>query len=180
MATVIVGAGIIGSATAFYLSQPPSNLEPSSIHLVEASPKLFDSASGYAAGFLAKNWFSPASARLGVLSFDLHRQLANAHGGHEKWGYSSSTAYSLVGQSGEKGYAWCRDGNSRAEAAGSDALEVEDGPRWLTGRDGKRLEIISDEGTTAQVCVFLTVIKTRHCLIHSLQHALYKPAESLD
>ena len=155
MATVIIGAGIIGSSTAFYLSQSPSSLDPSSIHLVEASPKLFDSASGYAAGFLAKDWFSPASSQLGALSFDLHQELAREYGGCEKWGYSSSTAYSLVGQSGEKGYAWCRDGNSRAEAAGSEAQEVEDGPRWLTGRDGRMVEVISDEGTTAQVCVSL-------------------------
>ena len=164
MATVIIGAGIIGSSTAFYLSQSPSNLDPSSIHLVEASPKLFDSASGYAAGFLAKDWFSPASAEIGALSFDLHRELAQKHGGHEKWGYSSSTAYSLVGQSGEKGYAWCRDGNSRAEAAGSEALEVEDGPRWLTSRDGRSVEVISDEGTTAQVCVFLVNTQTSLCI----------------
>jgi glycine/D-amino acid oxidase-like deaminating enzyme len=52
--TVIVGAGIIGCATAYYLSRT-GNTKPDTIHLVEASPELFASASGRAAGFLASD-----------------------------------------------------------------------------------------------------------------------------
>src|SRR4051794_19166928 len=51
MAIVIVGGGIIGTATAYYLSESHSN--PSSIHIIESAPRLFASASGYAGGFLA-------------------------------------------------------------------------------------------------------------------------------
>ena len=50
--TVIVGAGIIGCATAYYMSRS-GNTKPDTIHLVEASPELFASASGKAAGFCA-------------------------------------------------------------------------------------------------------------------------------
>ena len=56
MATVIIGGGIIGTAVAFYLSESSDN--PSSIHVIESAPRLFASASGYAGGFLAKDWFS--------------------------------------------------------------------------------------------------------------------------
>lgn len=50
--TVIIGAGIMGCATAYYLSQSPDT-KPDTIHLIEASPELFASASGRAAGFVA-------------------------------------------------------------------------------------------------------------------------------
>ncbi|TKA59715.1 hypothetical protein B0A55_11695, partial [Friedmanniomyces simplex] len=74
--TVIIGAGIIGCATAYYLSRS-GNTKPDTIHLVEASPELFASASGKAAGFLASDWFGPPTASLGALSFRLHKELAD-------------------------------------------------------------------------------------------------------
>lgn len=52
--TIILGAGIIGCATAFYLSTS-TNARPEKIHLIEASPELFASASGKAGGFLASD-----------------------------------------------------------------------------------------------------------------------------
>ena len=93
--TVILGAGIIGTSTAYYLSQSPTT-PPESIHLIESSPRLFASASGYAAGFLASDWFSTPTASLGALSFRLHKELAEAHNGAEEWGYSRSTGTSMV------------------------------------------------------------------------------------
>lgn len=50
--TVIIGAGIVGCATAYYLSRS-GHTKPDAIHLIEASPELFASASGKAGGFLA-------------------------------------------------------------------------------------------------------------------------------
>ena len=90
--TVILGAGIIGLSSAHSLAHiaPPDHR----IHLVEAAPQLFSSASGKAAGFLAKDWFSPAAAPLGALSFELHRALAEQHNGRTRWGYSESVSYS--------------------------------------------------------------------------------------
>lgn len=161
--TVIVGAGIIGVSTAYYLSQ---HQHPSSIHLVEASPELFSSASGYAGGFLAKDWFAPSVAALGALSFEEHCRLAEQHGGREKWGYSPaicvSYAASIAARDSQKrGDDWLRDGTSRADAAPVvlDSLSGKT-PTWLRRVDGDHVELISDEGTTAQVdplllCKFL-------------------------
>lgn len=153
MATVIVGAGIIGSATAYYLSEFPSTTSPSSIHLIESCPDLFASASGYAAGFLARDWFAGSVASLGALSFDLHKQLAEENNGLEKWGYSRSTGTSLIAKRGERGEAWCRDGNSRADAAGEHQFVSGKGPAWLTQRDNGKVEVISEGDSTAQVFV---------------------------
>jgi glycine/D-amino acid oxidase-like deaminating enzyme len=52
MDTVIIGSGIIGLSTAFYLSES-TGTPPENIHLVDSAEELFECASGYAAGFLA-------------------------------------------------------------------------------------------------------------------------------
>lgn len=167
MGTAIIGAGIIGLATAFYLSE---SVDPSSIHLIETTPTLFSSASGYAGGFLAEDWFSASSAELGILSFAEHKRLAEKYNGTEKWGYSRSTGttytpsrVSETGKTGERTRAqdvWCREGGSRAEVAPQQASDgisdyVEDDepnhPKWLSRTHGDKVDIISEEGTTAQV-----------------------------
>ncbi|KAL8707666.1 MAG: hypothetical protein Q9220_007328 [cf. Caloplaca sp. 1 TL-2023] len=158
MTTVIIGAGIIGVSTAYFLSQLKTR--PTDIHLIESSPDLFASASGYAAGFLARDWFSHASASLGKLSFDLHRKIAQEHNGFEKWGYSRSTATSLaetVGDGAEED--WLGEGTSRAKAAKRIAENDDTRPIWLDPRHG-RPDIIDKGDGTAQVdpyalCQFL-------------------------
>jgi glycine/D-amino acid oxidase-like deaminating enzyme len=164
MATVILGTGIIGVSTAYYLSQMVS---PSTIHLVEASPTLFASASGYAGGFLAKDWFSQPVTDLGALSFQEHKKLAEAYDGGEKWGYSRSQGASYTTAEGssttgrERGDEWLRQGGSRANAAAEgmsvfiDDEDNEEGIEgelaWLRRIKGSRVEIISEEGSLAQV-----------------------------
>ena len=101
--TVIIGAGIMGLSTAYYLSES-GNTKPDTIHLIEASPELFASASGKAAGFVAGDWFGPATASLGALSFRLHQELAEKHNGHANWGYSPSTGTSFVPSSPIRGH----------------------------------------------------------------------------
>jgi glycine/D-amino acid oxidase-like deaminating enzyme len=151
-ATVILGAGIIGTSTAYYHSK---HQPPQSIHLVEASPELFASASGYAGGLLAKDWFSPAVAELGALSFDEHRKLAEKEDGATKWGYSRSTAASLAnsGSSGgpkkeKKGRA---DGASRADEAIGGGPSACVSPPWLWTGEGDQVELIGEEGNVAQM-----------------------------
>ena len=155
MSTVIIGAGIIGCSTAFYLSQSPSATPPSDIHLIESSPELFASASGYAAGFLARDWFSSSSASLGALSFDLHKELAEQNRGAESWGYSRSIGTSMVEANGKRGDEWLRDGTSRAEVVATHEFEHGYGPAWLTQSKNGRVEIISQDDSTAQVYVKL-------------------------
>ncbi|TKA72837.1 hypothetical protein B0A55_06047 [Friedmanniomyces simplex] len=52
-AVVILGGGIIGFSIAYYLSQDPHY--KGRIHVVDAADRLFESASGYAGGFLARD-----------------------------------------------------------------------------------------------------------------------------
>ncbi|GCB27001.1 splicing factor U2AF 23 kDa subunit [Aspergillus awamori] len=152
MPTVILGGGIIGSSIAYYLSQSQPQEE---IHVIESASELFCSASGYAAGFLAKDWFAPSLAPLGELSFNLHESLAAEHGGRQKWGYMKGVALSLGSVSnkgGARGDDWLRAGTSRAEtAAGTSQYGEPQVPEWLTQQQGAKVEQISDKDTTGQV-----------------------------
>ncbi len=156
MSTVIIGAGVIGTSTAYYLSQTSKN----TIHLVEASPQLFASASGYAAGFLARDWFTSSLSELGQLSFDLHKQLAEENNGHMLWGYSQSTGTSLAESVGKNGADWLMEGVSRSTAAARSSNNSSGNrPAWLS--PGPDLDVMSDGSTTAQWYIlpifFLTV-----------------------
>lgn len=162
--TVIIGAGIIGCSTAYYLSRSEQT-RSDSIHLVEASPELFSSASGKSGGFVAEDWFGPATASLGALSFRLHKELAEEFGGYGQWGYSRSTGTSLVDGGGdgegEEEEDWLAEGASRAQAAGLHEYAGQDtGPSWLKRRRGDTVETLSEPGGVAQVdplrlCQFL-------------------------
>ncbi|KAL4812307.1 FAD dependent oxidoreductase [Aspergillus spinulosporus] len=154
MPTIILGGGIIGSSIAYYLSkQNPSGA--SQIHIIESSNTLFSSASGYAAGFLAKDWFEPSLLPLGEYSFALHESLAAEHGGDKKWGYMKGTALSLgstdAGSGGARGDDWLRSGTSRAETATMKPVVLEQGPEWLTKQKATAIEKISEGGSVAQV-----------------------------
>ncbi|KAK6206154.1 hypothetical protein LQW54_007875 [Pestalotiopsis sp. IQ-011] len=141
---VVLGAGIIGVSTAYYLAQHQA---PSSIHLVDPSPEPFASASGYAGGFLARDWFSAPTAELGALSFDEHRKLAEAEDGGRKWGYARSTPISLTqGKSrGRKVVATGRADTATSKRSNGIA------PAWLYSGGDDKVEAIGDEGTVAQV-----------------------------
>ena len=155
--TVILGAGIIGVSTAYYLSQ---SVPGSSVHLIDTSPELFASASGKAGGFLAADWFGPASAPLGLLSFKLHKQLADEYDGAGKWGYARSTGASFAesedtvsddDDENSKEGEWLEGGRSRAEVAGTHEFSEGDGPAWLMRRKGDGYDVISADETVAQV-----------------------------
>jgi len=172
MSTVILGGGIIGLSTAYYLSQSRPTSTQAAIHILDSSSTLLTSASGYAGGFVALDWFSAPVAPLGALSFALHRDLAEQHDGRRKWGYGASTAYSMsveqvgVG-SGEKGGDWLLDGTSRSTVAKGTGNEEEeemlnaDGtPAWVASQQGGSLEVIGRVGGCAnieprQLCEFL-------------------------
>ena len=174
MSTVIIGAGIIGTSTAYYLSQTSKN----AIHLVEASSQLFASASGYAAGFLARDWFSPYLSGLGELSFDLHKQLAEEHNGHVRWGYSQSTGTSLAETVGKNGADWLMEGVSRSTAAARSPNSSGNRPAWLS--PGPDLDLMSDGSTTAQwyirpiflpvepICSAISVTSSQLYLLHTI------------
>ncbi|KAF2688407.1 FAD dependent oxidoreductase [Lentithecium fluviatile CBS 122367] len=81
---VIVGGGIIGATTAYFLSHHEKfDRERDSITLLEAT-KLAGGASGKAGGLLAL-WAYPNC--IVPLSYRLHKELAERHNGAERWGY---------------------------------------------------------------------------------------------
>jgi glycine/D-amino acid oxidase-like deaminating enzyme len=81
---VIIGGGIIGSCTAYYLTRHPT-YDPNihSITLLEANA-IASGASGKAGGLLAK-WAYPTE--LVDLSWRLHESLAAEHVGEKIWGF---------------------------------------------------------------------------------------------
>jgi glycine/D-amino acid oxidase-like deaminating enzyme len=176
MTTIILGSGIIGLSTAYYLSlslsQDPRN-PLTQIHLIDSSPTLFASASGCAGGFLARNWFSPPVASLGALSFELHRKLALEHGGEGRWGYAPTRVYGLSAsertggskrevESNGDGEAWITDGTSRARVAPAtiSAVNPDGSPAVWTPQPGGTLDPMSSPDDCAQIeprelCEFL-------------------------
>ncbi|PTB64682.1 FAD dependent oxidoreductase, partial [Trichoderma citrinoviride] len=160
--TVILGSGVIGLSTAYYLLQHQPG---STIHLVDSANELFASASGFAGGFLAKDWFRPELTPLAELSFEEHRKLAEQENGRENWGYAKSVTVSyepdgpLLG--GKRGEDWLLEGTSRAGVVDT-RREHEDGevPEWLRRTEGDSVRVIDDGSGTAIVdplrfCKFL-------------------------
>ncbi|KAK4242281.1 FAD dependent oxidoreductase [Achaetomium macrosporum] len=81
---VVVGGGIIGCTTAYFLTRHPKfNPALHTITLLEAS-SIAAGASGKAGGLLAL-WAYPSC--LVPLSYRLHRELAAEHNGAQRWGY---------------------------------------------------------------------------------------------
>jgi hypothetical protein len=193
MSTVIIGAGIIGCSIAFYLSDPKttSNTSPAnSIHLIETSPQLFASASGKAGGFVkCGDWFSPTTASLAELSFNLHKDLADQYQGRERWGYMKSTAISFIGDrdkhpgtndASRHDLDWMGEGVSRAFMApgqGTAGPQTPShlGPRWLAVDvdGGDKIELVGEPDSTAQVCVYRPLHMNIYIYPHSLLSRLH-------
>ncbi|KAG7663637.1 uncharacterized protein J8A68_002886 [[Candida] subhashii] len=91
---IIVGAGIIGVCTAYYIVKHPK-FDPEKHHItIVESKRVAGGASGKAGGLLAL-WAFPE--QIVSLSFDLHQQLSNQYNGAEEWGYRRLTTVSLEG-----------------------------------------------------------------------------------
>jgi len=91
---VIVGAGIIGVCTAYYLTKHP-DFSPETHHItIIESKRVAGGASGKAGGLLAL-WAFPQ--QIVPLSFKLHEELAKEFNGEDKWGYRRLTTVSLEG-----------------------------------------------------------------------------------
>ena len=83
---VIIGGGIIGCTTAYYLTRHPSySSSTTTITLIEASQHgPAQGASGKAGGLVAR-WAYPKE--IVDLSFEEHVKLANEHNGKDRWGW---------------------------------------------------------------------------------------------
>ncbi|KAF2146144.1 uncharacterized protein K452DRAFT_242742 [Aplosporella prunicola CBS 121167] len=81
---VIVGGGIVGSTSAYFLSHHPSfDPQTTTITLLEAT-QIAGGASGKAGGLLAL-WAYPSA--IVPLSYRLHKDLAEKYDGPQRWGY---------------------------------------------------------------------------------------------
>ncbi|KAH3678444.1 hypothetical protein WICMUC_001461 [Wickerhamomyces mucosus] len=91
---IIVGAGIIGVCTAYYLTKHPDfNKDTHHITIIE-SRRVAGGASGKAGGLLAL-WAFPQ--QIVPLSFKLHQELSDEYNGEDEWGYRRLTTVSLEG-----------------------------------------------------------------------------------
>ncbi|KAI0267306.1 FAD dependent oxidoreductase [Gloeopeniophorella convolvens] len=150
---VIIGAGIIGSTTSFYLSEHPVLAPEVSITVIEASHHgAAQGASGKAGGLVAKWAYPTALARL---SFAEHTRLAQSHDGAARWGWRLTGAGEWEG----RGHAAGRDGLP-APAGGADAgagapapraAGLPDDLRWVSTALTDAYEPLAPAGDTAQV-----------------------------
>lgn len=89
---VIIGAGIIGVCTAYYLTRH-ADFDPEKHHItLLESTRVAGGASGKSGGLLA-TWAFPL--QIAPYSFQLHQELADEHGGDELWDYRRLTSLSI-------------------------------------------------------------------------------------
>ncbi|KAK9470556.1 FAD dependent oxidoreductase [Dipodascopsis tothii] len=136
---IIVGAGIIGVCTAYYLTRHPSFSPATHRITILESVRPAGGASGKAGGLLAL-WAFPSE--IVPLSFGLHEQLAAEYGGDREWGYRRLQTVSLEGN-------LCKTGRvSRRRPASPDVPRDLD---WVNRDIIDSWSSISGEDSTAQV-----------------------------
>lgn len=157
---VIVGGGIIGCCSAYYLTRHPS-FDPSrhSVTLIEAT-EIAGGASGKAGGLLAL-WAYPSN--IVPLSYKLHAELAKEHGGKDRWGYREVNCGQLIARgrslsktTGEESGSSVSLQKRSATALGKlKSAKVPSDLDWLELEGVRGYESMSDPGETAQVHPYL-------------------------
>lgn len=154
---VVVGGGIIGVCTAYYLlsSITPASSPVTRVTLVEEEV-IAGAASGKAGGFLALDWHGPATTSLAKLSYRLHRDLATEYGGAERWGYRAMESVSFAVTAGAGGGKSPHPNpaleDSKMETIEATTIEASDST-WLNP-DGDT-SVLGTKDTTAQMYVYL-------------------------
>ncbi|KAJ7507356.1 FAD dependent oxidoreductase [Mycena galericulata] len=132
---VVVGGGIIGCTTAYYLTRHPAFLQSRvAVTLIEVSAHgAAQGASGKAGGLVAK-WAYPKE--LVNVSFNEHVKLAEEHNGKERWGWRYVSTGSWEGR-GEQ-LSPTRTGTGQEKSL-EKTLGLEDGRKGGTDRKLKGL-----------------------------------------
>lgn len=144
--TVIIGAGIIGVSTAYYLSHSASGKD----HVVT----IFDpcppasGASGKAAGFLSRSWTGEETSSLEELSFQLYKELAERYQGAERWGYRLCNVLAVVAGKATSGSEDVGRGKTRPKRLRSTVYSGE--LSWLKPAVMESQSLLGDAGSFAQ------------------------------
>lgn len=120
---VIIGGGIIGITTAYYLLTASPLPPGSSITLIERTG-IAHGASGRAAGLIFDGWHSPHILPLAKLSWDCHAELAKMYGGYERWQWEEVKVYGMEIEPG------ARMSRYRDLPPGLAGVEGEEGEDW--------------------------------------------------
>ncbi|EPS28597.1 hypothetical protein PDE_03543 [Penicillium oxalicum 114-2] len=156
---VVIGGGIIGCCTAYYLTRHPS-YDPvqHTVTLLEAS-EIAGGASGKAGGLLAQ-WAYPSN--IVDLSFTLHAQLAKEHDGKNRWGYRETNCGQIVvkgramsdtSQKKEEGQSLQKRSNAAVSKLKS--ANIPKDLDWIEPDLLRAYESMSGPGETAQVHPYL-------------------------
>ncbi len=128
MRVAILGGGVIGAATAYYLSR--RGLNP----VIIERTGLANAASGKSGGFLARDWCDGTPLQmLARRSFDLHARLADEIAGD--WGYRRMTTYAGTGgraRGSTFALDWLSDAVSVSQRLGSTETTAQVHPRLFT------------------------------------------------
>ncbi|KAE8354773.1 FAD dependent oxidoreductase [Aspergillus coremiiformis] len=160
---VIVGGGIIGCCSAYYLTRHPFfDHSRHSLTLIEAS-EIAGGASGKAGGLLAL-WAYPSN--IVPLSYKLHAELAKEHNGKDRWGYREVNCGQLIARGrplsekkkadeGESGGSVSLKKRSAAALSKLRTTRIPGDLNWLEPEGVRGYESMSDSGETAQVHPYL-------------------------
>ncbi|KAF9891310.1 hypothetical protein FE257_004165 [Aspergillus nanangensis] len=158
---VIIGGGIIGCCSAYYLTRHPSfDASRHSVTILEAS-EIAGGASGKAGGLLAQ-WAYPSN--IVPLSYKLHAELAKEHNGKDKWGYREVGCGQLIAKGrtlGEKKEGGTGDSSVSLQKRSADAMgklkraKAPSDLDWIEPDLLRGYESMSNPGETAQVHPYL-------------------------
>lgn len=97
-------------------------------------------ASGRAGGLLALDWHHSSTESLAALSYKLHRQLAEEHGGEQRWGYRTLDTLSVSA-----------DLTTSQKSARKSPKETDARFAWLNKDKLRETSVLGTKETTAQV-----------------------------
>ncbi|KAJ5113059.1 hypothetical protein N7456_001593 [Penicillium angulare] len=160
--TVILGAGVIGLSTAYYLALALKENSTASlpcqpkIVVVEPSHDICPGASGGATGGLGDFGFSDAVSRLGELSYSLHKDLALAYQDRKNWGFRDQNIFRVTPKD-FKGDLSPPDSWGPAPSLESDLSSL---PDWMKTSDDWSVQLLapvphSSHIDLARFCQFL-------------------------
>jgi FAD dependent oxidoreductase len=137
--TVIVGGGIIGLSTAYYMVRDQTALsgQVPNIIVLDSASELFAGASGGSTGILGDYAFKPEVAELGTLSWELLKSLNQEFDGRSNWNWSEIVVRSVnFGEDAPPGYGKVLDRPI---------------PRWFGNESGYHYHWISGPDLTARM-----------------------------